>query len=122
MHIYIDCLLFGENILYALNFAIVPSTRRDLAVDASTDSNVSSDSRSAFGMDCGMAVMYSLGDAGPGTFYTEESGQDCGRQETKKNPTKIGAVATLRKNELEKIVAGMSLLHLQSMSDMCEHR
>jgi len=74
LHIYIDCLLFGENILYALNFAIVPSTRRDLAIDASADSNVGSDSRSALGMDCGMAVMYSLGDAGPGTFY-EESGQ-----------------------------------------------
>ena len=70
--------------MYALNFAIVPSTRRDLAIDASADSNVGSDasadsnvgsdSRSALGMDCGMAVMYSLGDAGPGTFY-EESGQ-----------------------------------------------
>ena len=75
MHIYIDCLLFGENILYALNFAIVPSTRSDLAVDTSADANVSGDSRSTFGMDCGMAVMYSLGDAGPGALYTKESGQ-----------------------------------------------
>lgn len=75
MHIYIDCLLFGENILYALNFAIVSSTRGDLAIDASTNSNVSSNSRSAFGMDCGVAVMDSFGDAGPGTFYTEESSQ-----------------------------------------------
>lgn len=75
LHIYFDCLLFGENILYAFDFTIVSSTGGDFAINAGADANVSSDSKSAFGMNCGMTVVYSIGDARPGTFYTKESGQ-----------------------------------------------
>lgn len=56
------CLLLvvGEDVLYALDLAIVCSSRGDIAIGAGANTDVGRDSRSTFSVDGGVAVMDSL--------------------------------------------------------------
>lgn len=58
-------LICRENIFYAFDFAVVSGTRSYLAIDAGANTNVGGDSRGAFSMDGGVAVVYGLRDLGP---------------------------------------------------------